>query len=229
MMKTISQGKIFLSDQRGVVENKDLKRYCSFNFEAFYNPAKEAVGNLYALHDDLLAPNASLGFYTQEKGYIIVLPITGTVNYFDEKENETDIAVGECLMVFAEKNSFIKLKNPYHDNLISYLVIGIKDRETQPFSPHFFNVDLSEVNQLKPVNHNTFPFQLNLGHFHGRGECKYALNQQSLSYLFVLSGAFEVEGRLLHERDGIALWDTAEIEIEALSHNAVILTIALAI
>jgi len=36
---------------------------------------------------------------------------------------------------------------------------------------------------------------------------------------------FEAEGRLLHERDGLALWDTVEIEMEALSNDAIILLI----
>ena len=57
-MKTISQGKIFLSDQRGTIESERIKRYSTFNFESFYNPAKEPVGNLYALHDDTLASGA---------------------------------------------------------------------------------------------------------------------------------------------------------------------------
>jgi len=43
--------------------------------------------------------------------------------------------------------------------------------------------------------------------------------------IFVLEGAFEAEGRLLHSRDGLALWDTNEIEIEALSNDAIILLI----
>jgi quercetin 2,3-dioxygenase len=42
---------------------------------------------------------------------------------------------------------------------------------------------------------------------------------------FVLQGAFEAEGRLLHERGGLALWDAGEIEIEALSNNAILLLI----
>jgi hypothetical protein len=44
----------------------------------------------------------------------------------------------------------------------------------------------------------------------------------------VLAGAFEAEGRLLHAKDGLALWDArAPLEIEALSDNALLLVLAL--
>lgn len=62
--------------------------------------------------------------------------------------------------------------------------------------------------------------------------------QQLLSFHFadlagqlapvVLAGAFEVEGRLLHAHDGLALWDTATVELEALSPDALVLVVELA-
>lgn len=226
-MKTISQGKIFLSDQRGLIENNHIKRYCSFNFESFYNPAKEAIGSLYTLHDDMLAPNASFGFYTEQQGYLVIIPITGTLQYFDEKENETDIEVGEALMVFTEKNSFVRLKNPYEDAVISYLVITIKNGTAEPASPNFLNIDLSEYNQLKTITPPSAPFNISIGRFSGRGESIYELSTSSILYAFVLAGAFEIDGRLLHDRDGIALWDTNEVEMEALSNDAILLLVEL--
>jgi hypothetical protein len=44
-------------------------------------------------------------------------------------------------------------------------------------------------------------------------------------FAFVVAGAFEVEGRLLHQNDGLALWNTSVIELEALSENVVILVV----
>ena len=41
----------------------------------------------------------------------------------------------------------------------------------------------------------------------------------------MIAAAFEAEGRLLHERDGLALFDTNEIEMEALSNDAMMLLI----
>lgn len=43
----------------------------------------------------------------------------------------------------------------------------------------------------------------------------------------MLEGAFEVQGTLLHARDGLALWETDEVEMEALSNDAIILLVEL--
>ena len=41
--------------------------------------------------------------------------------------------------------------------------------------------------------------------------------------VFVIHGAFEVENRLLESRDGLAIWNTDRIELEALSNEAILL------
>lgn len=41
-------------------------------------------------------------------------------------------------------------------------------------------------------------------------------------FVLVIEGVFEVEGRLLHSKDGLALWNMPLIiELEALSHDAI--------
>lgn len=47
-------------------------------------------------------------------------------------------------------------------------------------------------------------------------------------FALVLAGAFEVAGRLLHAHDGLALWDTAAVALEALGNDAVLLVLELA-
>jgi quercetin 2,3-dioxygenase len=70
------------------------------------------------------------------------------------------------------------------------------------------------------------PFQLSIGKFSGRGDTTYTLNEKGAGlFLFVIEGAFEADGRLLHPRDGLALWDTEKVEIEALSNDAIIVAI----
>ena len=226
-MNIISQGKIFLSDQRGIIESERIKRYSTFNFESFNNPAKEPVGNLYALHDDMLAPAASINLYTREQGYVILVPITGSIKYTDEHENETEVEVGKSLMVFLEKDSFITLKNPYDDALINYLMIAIKSEEKKPNALTFLDIDLSDLNKMNLITPDKTPFKVSIGRFKGRGESEYTTNKTSILYCFVLAGAFEIDGRLLHDRDGIALFSTDTIETEALSDNALLLTIEL--
>ncbi len=65
--------------------------------------------------------------------------------------------------------------------------------------------------------------------FAGRKEAVYKISRQKNSvFAFVIQGAFEVQGRLLHARDGLGLWDdTNLIELEALSNDAIVLLVEL--
>ena len=72
------------------------------------------------------------------------------------------------------------------------------------------------------------PLTASIGQFAGRHEAVYQLaNPEARLYAYVLTGAFELEGRLMHEKDGLALWNVAEIELEALSNDAVVLLLEL--
>jgi len=224
-MKSVAQGKIFLADQRGVKQTHQLKRWSTFNFEDFNDVNKTAIDRLYLLNDDHLAGWQRTAFEIAKDSYVFVLPITGAVNYADDKDNETDIDVEEALIVFAENGTRVRLTNPFKNDVVNYLCICLKADEIAPNTPQFFRFDLTKGNELLKVNANSLPFKFSIGRFDGRKEATVHLSFTSTFYAFVISGAFEVDGRLLHEKDGLALWDTNKIELEALSNNAIILTI----
>ncbi|MCC4229533.1 pirin family protein [Zunongwangia profunda] len=64
-----------------------------------------------------------------------------------------------------------------------------------------------------------------MGKYEGRqkGESRVLFNQNT--FIYVISGAFEVNERLLETGETICFWDTHLIEFEALSKNAVFLMI----
>jgi hypothetical protein len=221
-MKSVSKGKIFLADQRGLKETNKIKRYSTFNFEGFKNPDKTSVDILYMLNDEMLAGKQQTCFEVDRDSYIVILPITGAVNYLDNSENETDVEVEEAAIIYVEQGANITLSNPFENDIINYLCIGIIASEPMENNPQFCNFDLSISNQLLKIKASEVPFVLNIGRFEGRKEAIYKLNKSAKLYAFVISGAFEVDGRLLHEKDGLALWDTEEVELEALSNNALI-------
>lgn len=65
-----------------------------------------------------------------------------------------------------------------------------------------------------------------MGKYSGRGETSYDVkNKNAGVFVFILRGAFEVNGRLLHSRDGMALWRMDYIKLEVLSNDALILVI----
>jgi hypothetical protein len=227
MMKTISQGKIFLADQRGWRETPQLNRASTFNFERFFNPDKVQFDQLYMLNDDLLEGKQKTCFEVDRDSYIIILPITGAVNYLDDTENETDVDVEEAVVVYVEQGANITLSNPFDNDVVNYLCIGLEAYESMPNNPQFFNFDLSQENRMIKITKDSLPFNLHIGRFDGRKEGIVELRADSKIHAFVITGAFEVEGRLMHAKDGLSLWDAQEIELEALSNNAVIIMIEL--
>ncbi|RZK56374.1 MAG: hypothetical protein EOO87_05635 [Pedobacter sp.] len=224
-MKSLSQGKIFLADERGVAQNDKLKRLSTFNFGKFFNPAKIAIAELYLFNEDMIAGGQKTNFDIETNSYVFILPITGAVDYLDDTGNETPVGVEEALIVFAEKGTRVQLSNPYQKNVITYLCICLKADKIAPNHPHFFTFDLSTQNELIKFGTKALPFSVHIGRFAGRREAVQLLNKNSTFYAFSVTGAFEIDGRLLHEKDGLALWSTEQIELEALSNNAVILTL----
>lgn len=46
-------------------------------------------------------------------------------------------------------------------------------------------------------------------------------------FCFVIEGAFKLEERLLHAKDGLALWNSRQADMEALSNDAIVFLVEL--
>lgn len=64
-----------------------------------------------------------------------------------------------------------------------------------------------------------------IGRYDGREEGIYEVQNPDAHgvFVFVIEGAFEVQNRLLHARDGLSLINVAEVDFEALSNDAMLL------
>ncbi len=223
-----SPGKIYLSDQRGLSETEIARRYFTFNFESYQNEFKVPFARLNALNDEMLAAGQSLHQAVAYDAQILIIPITGSVIVKSEILAK-EVDVEEIVILDLPAGTTFDLLNPYPDNWINFLQIWINPREpiTYPSIEAFgFNLE-SHKNKLfriaGPIENS---FKLSIGLFDGRQEDVYSTNGSAWAFFaFVLSGAFEMQGRLLHERDGLALWDANEIDVEALSNHAIILAL----
>ncbi|MEO7211980.1 hypothetical protein [Mucilaginibacter sp.] len=229
MSITLSPAKIFLADQRGFAEDAVQQCSSTFSFGDFKNADKEPFGNLYTLNDEILSAGSSITQQAKYNSYLVLLPITGGIIYCDNTQHfETD--AGEVLVVPMEKGTEFKIANPYPANWVNYIRIEIKSDDLNARIAESFTFDLEQFpNQLIPVvGHPGCAFKMLIGRFGGREEVVYRpVGKTSKVFSFVISGAFELQNRLLHEQDGLALWDADIIEAEALSNNAILLLIDL--
>jgi quercetin 2,3-dioxygenase len=222
-------GTIYLADQRGQEQSAIYQRYCTFNFGGYSSKYKQPFGSLRVLNEEMLAAAGQMDFQADQASHVLLLPITGSLLVTDAAGNTQTADVGQALVHSLPTGSRFVLTNPYSDHWIHFLQIWFSTGQpTQSaFSQVFTYEEEALDNQLSCIidgESGSYPFSLSLGRFAGRQETIYTVNNPTASlFTFVLSGAFEVEGRLLHEKDGLALWDTETMELEALSEHALLL------
>jgi len=221
-------GKIFLADQRGRTETRDFRRFATFSFVDFQHEHRQPLGRLLAVNEEWLAGGYTLTLPVPEAVHIVLLPITGTVEaLLNGKVLPAEVAQVQVLTLPA--GSVVQLRNPYPNDVICLLHLWVRADEPAPVglpaATFSFEDTTNRLASLLPATAG-LPFTLSLGRFAGRCEAAYELPAGRLFFSFVLAGAFEAEGRLLHEKDGLALWDaSAPVEIEALSNNALLLVL----
>jgi quercetin 2,3-dioxygenase len=235
-MNRQSKAKIFLAEERGLNENSSFRSRHTFNFGNYFNEHKGPFHDIYVVNDDTLDGGRSLRVLVQEHSYIILLPVVGAVVYKDSLRHEGLVAAGQLQIFAVDKGGAIELTNPFKEDQVNFLQIWIKAGSVpapEPYFLHTYNVNeqpgklisLSPGNTGKPV----LPFTVSIGKFRARAETAYrSMLDTTALFFFVLEGAFEVAGRLMHARDGLALWETTEADMEALSNDAILLLIEIA-
>lgn len=226
-------GKIFLAEQRGLQENEHFRRYSTFSFEGYSAAHKGSFGSLYGCNEETLAASHTLALVAYESAHVLLLPVTGRVSCRANQEPALAVEVEEVLLLTVPANTTLHFTNPYDSELISFLHLWIRaEPPAAACRTHLVAFDFLTIeNQLARLISGqatvpALPFSLYLGRFAGRRETLYRLRSpESRFFGFVLSGAFEVEGRLLHEKDGLALWNAEEVELEALSNNALLVVL----
>jgi quercetin 2,3-dioxygenase len=229
-----SQGKIFLSADRGRNETERLRSYNTFNFGNYFNPYKTAVGDLYVLNDDTIAGGHSAKMHIDQDSFVVFIPIVGAIDYCDTLGNNCLIGAGETKLIPAPAGTFIEVTNPYEQQLVNYLHLRIKAKDISLGSSSTVSFDIAQnKNKLIDITGNNgatnkLPFKISITKLDGRSEVLYDMvNNKRFFYAYVIEGAFEVAGRLLHARDGLALWNIKQVDAEALSNDAILLIIEL--
>jgi quercetin 2,3-dioxygenase len=223
-----NKGKIFLADERGHNEMDWFRSFNTFNFGQYQLEHKTPFGPLYVLNDDTLAGGKHISMTMEADSLLLLIPIVGAVTYKDNLDNSTHIEAGEYLVRAIPAGTTFQIGNPYEDELVNFLQIWFYNTPASADNnPQVIPFDIVNYsNQLVPIPAYNPPYKLSIGKYAGREESVYKVSDaRNGLFVFVIEGAFEVQYRLLHPRDGLALWEAEEIELEALSNDAIILVI----
>lgn len=224
-------GKIFLAAQRGLLETTSFRRYCTFRFGTYIDEHKAPFGSLLAVNEETLAGGQAVAFPTATAACVLVLPLLGAVRVGTSAADAEWVEVEQLWVATVPAGGTLHVQNPYDTDLVSCLHVWVgveagrapSSSQTLAFeAAHLTNQFL----ELLPGPGGTLPCRVSLGRFAGRVEAEYHLRQPGAGFFaFVLAGAFELAGRLLHANDGLALWDTPTVEVEALSNDALLLVL----
>lgn len=228
-----SKARIFLSSNRELAEFEYANIYECLKPNKLSTSGSGSFGAFKALNEIIVKGGGELRFTTDEELLVVLLPIVGAIVYNDATHRNSIVEAGQAQYFAVEKNMIIDIYNPYENNKANFLMLCLKDSSFNTIKrTDLFSFDLNKnKNKLIQLFHTnkeeetTFRAGVFIGMFDGRHEAIHKIENGNGVFAFVIQGAFEVQYRLIEMRDGLALLDEKEIELEALSNDAIILLI----
>lgn len=226
-----SPAKIYLADQRNMEETAAFRAFRLFTQDSSTERAENPFSNLLSFNDTLLAPGQSMQVKAERDARLLLLPIYGAIEWRQCDQESFVLAAGQVAVMPVKADSFYQLSNPFSDTVVNFLGIELAMQTNAATAHAVAELDLNTfMNVLVQVAAGDSSagetWRLSIGKFSGRGETVYNLRHPSNGlFFFVIEGAFEVEGRLLHSRDALALHELPDAETEALSNEALLLVL----
>lgn len=226
-MVELNASRLLKADQRALDETSVHKRYCTFNYERFYEDHKSAFGKLIFVNDETILSGGTINVNSDDEMLVLLLPLDGALCFRDDKGNKQTIIPEEFKIVKCLKDHGYSIENDSNHS-VNYLRIGLKlennldDICNNIFPIHFKKPNILEDLALGKITDSVA--EAFLGIFTSRSEGIYTLKHSNNGlFIYVVNGAFEAEGRLLEHRDGLCVWDTDIFEFEALAEGSIIM------
>ncbi len=222
------------ANTRGHSVHSWLDSYHTFSFDEYYNPERMNFGALRVLNDDTVAPGKGFGSHPHKNMEVVSIPLKGKLQHGDSKMNDRIITPGDIQVMSAGTGIFHSEMNGSLEEPVEFLQIWVvpRERETYPMYQDFDIRPLLKQNELVPVvsPDGTSPASLIqdawfcMGKFDAGKSFRYELHKPHHGvYLFVIEGEAGVAQIHLYRRDGIGIWKTDEVEIQALTDAQLLL------
>ena len=220
-----SEATIYLSDQRGRTQSDGHQSFHSFNFGSYQREHRKPFKNLVALNDETLMPGACSTYSIPDNYLIFLLPVIGGIEYRISHEGvENFLDVGHSILLNAKKGFELTITNVFESEPVNFICCWFLDKSPidQQSVVTTFELDASKdslINLFSAININCW-----IGKFGGRKDNALKLTPHFKDvFAFVLEGAFELQNRLLQQKDGLSMTHVSELEFEALSNDAILL------
>ena len=215
------------ASERGHVNFGWLDSYHSFSFGNWHNREKVHFGALRVLNDDTIREGKGFDTHPHENMEIITIPLRGALAHKDSTGAEGIIYTGDVQIMSAGSGIRHSEYNASHYDPVTLLQIwifpkhtGIKPRHDQQTFDVAARKNQWQVvvsprpeDQALKINQDARLALTRLGD--GTTLGYKSVFPGSGIYLFLLSGEAEINGQLLHPRDGLGVTGAGEVSVHA--------------
>ena len=233
--KIMANTVLHQADSRGHADHGWLKSYHSFSFANYYNPDRMHFGVLRVLNDDQVASGMGFGTHPHDNMEIISIPLEGDLEHKDSMGNVAVIRHGDIQVMSAGTGIQHSEYNRSKDQLVRFLQIWVFPNKRN-VTPRYDQLTLNLADRQNKLQQILSPnvedagvwihqdAWFHLGTFDQGISTNYTLKKPGNGiYAFVIKGSFAIDQQQLNRRDGLGIWDTANIELKATSPNSEIL------
>lgn len=223
------------ADSRGHADHGWLKSHHSFSFANYYNPERMHFGVLRVLNDDEVAPGKGFSKHPHDNMEIISIPLEGDLEHKDSMGNTTVIKNGDIQVMSAGTGVAHSEYNKNSDRKVKFLQIWLFPDE-KDVNPRYDQITLNNeklknnLYQVLSPNREDEGVWIHqqawfyMGNLDKGFKTSYTLNRNENGlYVFLLDGMIRAGEQLLEKRDGYGIWDTTEVQLEALEPSRVLL------
>ncbi len=222
---------IHRSNTRGHANHGWLDSHHTFSFAQYYNPERMHFGVLRVLNDDVVAGGMGFGTHPHDNMEIISIPLQGDLMHKDSMGNTQVISEGDVQIMSAGSGITHSEYNKNQNEKVNFLQIWIYPNKKN-VTPRYDQLSFKKEDRKNKLQQVISPFTENegisihqdawfhLGDFDSGESTTYQLKKKGNGvYLFLLEGSIEIEDNLLEKRDGIGIWETDDIKINAKSNS----------
>lgn len=220
---------IHRANTRGNANHGWLNAWHSFSFANWYNPERVHFGALRVLNDDTIAAGMGFGTHPHDNMEIITIPLEGDLAHKDSMGNAATIKTGDVQVMSAGSGIRHSEFNPNADQQTKLFQIWLfpnKENVTPRYQQITLDQSLQKNNFAQilspnPEDEGVWIHQdawFYLSDFDQDFSKKLDLKKEGNGfYIMTIEGEIEVNGENLSKRDAIGVWNTATLEIKAIT------------
>jgi redox-sensitive bicupin YhaK (pirin superfamily) len=220
---------------RGHANHGWLDSHHTFSFANYNNPDRMHFGVLRVLNDDRVDAGMGFGTHPHDNMEIISIPLEGDLEHKDSMGNMAIIKKGDIQVMSAGTGIQHSEYNRNTDKLTKFLQIWVFPNKRN-VTPRYDQIALNEADRRNNLQQVLSPNAddagvwihqdawFSMGTFDKDFSTTYNINKKGNGvYAFIIKGDVTIGGIALNERDGLGIWDTDSITLQANSQDAEVL------